>query len=211
MNKNKRIVILIISFIVLIGLSALFFKIRDKKKKNKVNKRITSSITTTTKNEKKVDVNIEDVYNKFVLDNKLIENDSNEVYDMESLKNDGCVLAKFASSSEGEYAIGFISFDNVENSSKFFKKKVNYLKTDDDSVKIYSKNIIQDRKKDNYEVFEIIKQTDGINAGKVYQYVYELRMDNYYINIVSTNDRDITLDMTKLKDELEVNLKIKNN
>lgn len=211
MNKNKRIVILIISFIVLIGLSALFFKIRDKKKNNKVNKRITSSITTTTKNEKKVDVNIEDVYNKFVLDNKLIENDSNEVYDMESLKNDGCVLAKFASSSEGEYAIGFISFDNVENSSKFFKKKVNYLKTDDDSVKIYSKNIIQDRKKDNYEVFEIIKQTDGINAGKVYQYVYELRMDNYYINIVSTNDRDITLDMTKLKDELEVNLKIKNN
>lgn len=211
MNKNKRIVILIISFIVLIGLSALFFKIRDKKKNNKVNKRITSSITTTTKNEKKVDVNIEDVYNKFVLDNKLIENDSNEVYDMESLKNDGCVLAKFASSSEGEYAIGFISFDNVENSSKFFKKEVNYLKTDDDSVKIYSKNIIQDRKKDNYEVFEIIKQTDGINAGKVYQYVYELRMDNYYINIVSTNDRDITLDMTKLKDELEVNLKIKNN
>lgn len=211
MNKNKRIVILIISFIVLIGLSALFFKIRDKKKNNKVNKRITSSITTTTKNEKKVDVNIEDVYNKFVLDNKLIENDSNEVYNMESLKNDGCVLAKFASSSEGEYAIGFISFDNVENSSKFFKKKVNYLKTDDDSVKIYSKNIIQDRKKDNYEVFEIIKQTDGINAGKVYQYVYELRMDNYYINIVSTNDRDITLDMTKLKDELEVNLKIKNN
>ena len=211
MNKNKRIVILIISFIVLIGLSALFFKIRDKKKNNKVNKRITSSITTTTKNEKKVDVNIEDVYNKFVLDNKLIENDSNEVYDMESLKNDGCVLAKFASSSEGEYAIGFISYDNVENSSKFFKKKVNYLKTDDDSVKIYSKNIIQDRKKDNYEVFEIIKQTDGINAGKVYQYVYELRMDNYYINIVSTNDRDITLDMTKLKDELEVNLKIKNN
>ncbi len=211
MNKNRRIVILIISFIVLIGLSALFFKIRDKKKNNKVNKRITSSITTTTKNEKKVDVNIEDVYNKFVLDNKLIENDSNEVYDMESLKNDGCVLAKFASSSEGEYAIGFISFDNVENSSKFFKKKVNYLKTDDDSVKIYSKNIIQDRKKDNYEVFEIIKQTDGINAGKVYQYVYELRMDNYYINIVSTNDRDITLDMTKLKDELEVNLKIKNN
>ncbi len=211
MNKNKRIVILIISFIVLIGLSALFFKIRDKKKNNKINKRITSSITTTTKNEKKVDVNIEDVYNKFVLDNKLIENDSNEVYDMESLKNDGCVLAKFASSSEGEYAIGFISFDNVENSSKFFKKKVNYLKTDDDSVKIYSKNIIQDRKKDNYEVFEIIKQTDGINAGKVYQYVYELRMDNYYINIVSTNDRDITLDMTKLKDELEVNLKIKNN
>lgn len=211
MNKNRRIVILIISFIVLIGLSALFFKIRDKKKNNKVNKRITSSITTTTKNEKKVDVNIEDVYNKFVLDNKLIENDSNEVYDMESLKNDGCVLAKFASSSEGEYAIGFISFDNVENSSKFFKKEVNYLKTDDDSVKIYSKNIIQDRKKDNYEVFEIIKQTDGINAGKVYQYVYELRMDNYYINIVSTNDRDITLDMTKLKDELEVNLKIKNN
>lgn len=211
MNKNKRIVILIISFIVLIGLSALFFKIRDKKKNNKVNKRITSSITTTTKNEKKVDVNIEDVYNKFVLDNKLIENDSNEVYDMESLKNDGCVLAKFASSSEGEYAIGFISFDNVENSSKFFKKEVNYLKTDDDSVKIYSKNIIQDRKKDNYEVFEIIKQTDGINAGKVYQYVYELRMDNYYINIVSTNDRDITLDMTKLKDKLEVNLKIKNN
>ncbi len=211
MNKNRRIVILIISFIVLIGLSALFFKIRDKKKNSKVNKRITSSITTTTKNEKKVDVNIEDVYNKFVLDNKLIENDSNEVYDMESLKNDGCVLAKFASSSEGEYAIGFISFDNVENSSKFFKKKVNYLKTDDDSVKIYSKNIIQDRKKDNYEVFEIIKQTDGINAGKVYQYVYELRMDNYYINIVSTNDRDITLDMTKLKDELEVNLKIKNN
>lgn len=211
MNKNKRIVILIISFIVLIGLSALFFKIRDKKKNNKVNKRITSSITTTTKNEKKVDVNIEDVYNKFVLDNKLIENDSNEVYNMESLKNDGCVLAKFASSSEGEYAIGFISFDNVENSSKFFKKEVNYLKTDDDSVKIYSKNIIQDRKKDNYEVFEIIKQTDGINAGKVYQYVYELRMDNYYINIVSTNDRDITLDMTKLKDELEVNLKIKNN
>lgn len=211
MNKNKRIVILIISFIVLIGLSALFFKIRDKKKNNKVNKRITSSITTTTKNEKKVDVNIEDVYNKFVLDNKLIENDSNEVYDMESLKNDGCVLAKFASSSEGEYAIGFISFDDVENSSKFFKKEVNYLKTDDDSVKIYSKNIIQDRKKDNYEVFEIIKQTDGINAGKVYQYVYELRMDNYYINIVSTNDRDITLDMTKLKDELEVNLKIKNN
>lgn len=211
MNKNRRIVILIISFIVLIGLSALFFKIRDKKKNNKVNKRITSSITTTTKNEKKVDVNIEDVYNKFVLDNKLIENDSNEVYDMESLKNDGCVLAKFASSSEGEYAIGFISFDDVENSSKFFKKEVNYLKTDDDSVKIYSKNIIQDRKKDNYEVFEIIKQTDGINAGKVYQYVYELRMDNYYINIVSTNDRDITLDMTKLKDELEVNLKIKNN
>ena len=211
MNKNRRIVILIISFIVLIGLSALFFKIRDKKKNSKVNKRITSSITTTTKNEKKVDVNIEDVYNKFVLDNKLIENDSNEVYDMESLKNDGCVLAKFASSSEGDYAIGFISFDNVENSSKFFKKKVNYLKTDDDSVKIYSKNIIQDRKKDNYEVFEIIKQTDGINAGKVYQYVYELRMDNYYINIVSTNDRDITLDMTKLKDELEVNLKIKNN
>ena len=86
MNKNRRIVILIISFIVLIGLSALFFKIRDKKKNNKVNKRITSSITTTTKNEKKVDVNIEDVYNKFVLDNKLIENDSNEVYDMESLK-----------------------------------------------------------------------------------------------------------------------------
>lgn len=211
MNKNKRIIILIISFIVLIGLSALFFKIRDKKKNNKVNKRITSSITTTTKNEKKVDVNIEDVYNKFVLDNKLIENDSNEVYDMESLKNDGCVLAKFASSSEGEYAIGFISFDNVENSSKFFKKEVNYLKTDDDSVKIYSKNIIQDRKKDNYEVFEIIKQIDGINTGKVYQYVYELRMDNYYINIVSTNDRDITLDMTKLKDELEVNLKIKNN
>lgn len=211
MNKNKRIIILIISFIVLIGLSALFFKIMHKKKNNKVNKRITSSITTTTKNEKKVDVNIEDVYNKFVLDNKLIENDSNEVYDMESLKNDGCVLAKFASSSEGEYAIGFISFDNVENSSKFFKKEVNYLKTDDDSVKIYSKNIIQDRKKDNYEVFEIIKQTDGINTGKVYQYVYELRMDNYYINIVSTNDRDITLDMTKLKDELEVNLKIKNN
>ncbi len=208
MNKNKRVIILIISFIVLIGLFAALFRINDKKKHNKVN-RITTSSIITTKKEEKVDVNIEDVYNKFVLNNKLIVNDPNEVYDMETLKNEGCTLAKFSSSSGGEYAIGFISFDNVDSASKFFKKEVSYSKNDNDSVKIYSKNIIQDRKKDNYEVFEIIKQTDSISSEKVYQYVYELRMDNYYINIISTNDRDITLDMTKIKDELEVLLKIK--
>ena len=208
MNKNKRVIILIISFIVLIGLFAALFRINDKKKHNKVN-RITTSSIITTKKEEKVDVNIEDVYNKFVLNNKLIVNDPNEVYDMDTLKNEGCTLAKFSSSSGGEYAIGFISFDNVDSASKFFKKEVSYSKSDNDSVKIYSKNIIQDRKKDNYEVFEIIKQTDSISSEKVYQYVYELRMDNYYINIISTNDRDITLDMTKIKDELEVLLKIK--
>lgn len=211
MNKNKRIIILIISLIILISLFTIFFKIKDNKKhvkESEKNKTFVTNVKTTTKKEK---INIEDIYNKFVLDNRLIENDPNEVYDIESLKSYDYALAKFASSSDGKYAIELISFDDTNNANNFFKKEVNYQKNDDDNVRIYSKNIIQDRKKDNYEVFELIKQIEGLNSKKVYQYIYELRMDNYYICIVSTNDRDITLDMTKIKDELEFDLEIKNS
>ena len=212
MKKNIRIIILFVSFIILLGVSAAFFRANEKINNKKNIEKTDNIITTTTTKIKQSDINIKELYDKFVIDNKLVISNPNDVYDITLLENSGCTLEKFASKEDGQYSIGFLSFDNVENASKYYKEQISYLKNSgkEETIKVYSKNIIQDRKKDNYEVFEIIKLTDDYNSnGKVYHYVYSLRINNNYINITSINSSDITLEMTKIKDELETSLEIK--
>lgn len=176
---------------------------------------------TTTKVDTNKKYNPKEAFDKFVKTNNLItitndekmSLDSKPIYDMEALKKDNCVSATWAQEdgSVDVYHAELLTFTDEESAKKYFKSQVEGQKANEEVVKVYEKNILTDRTTEDYSVFEMIRVAEDFygTSEKVYDYLYMVRIDNYYITLFNSNSYAGMVDgMVNLKEALNVLLQI---
>lgn len=154
--------------------------------------------------EENNEVNIKESFNNFVINKNLKTN--TDIYDEVALNNMNCIEA--ISASGEEYSLEFYTFKDSDSAKKEYNKQNNYqLEVKNVKQVISSGNI------DNYDYYEAILvpnlEKSPAATGNEQDYVYQLRIDNYYISLFETSTNSDKTSMINIANELKSTLGIK--
>lgn len=223
-NKTIKIRTILKGILLIVVIAGVFvsgYLLNDYQKKEDNKKETTTKKTTTTKNNSKT-YSTEEAFDKFVKDNHLItytddekhSDDDTAVFDINALKSINCLTATRAISdgSVDVFSVEKFTFSDEESAKKEYAEQINYQKTSGEGfVEVYERKILDNKSTNEYDVFEIKYVTDDLENSdfKSYSYYYGVRIKNYYIVLFASNDKDMSEDMIKLKNELNLLLNIK--
>ena len=159
---------------------------------------------STNLDENKENVNIEIAFNNFVTSKNLNENQKG--YDENSLNSINCLTARMASGNG--YSLEIYKFDNEVSAKKYYNdQKNNKLSVSN------VKQLINSGSKDNYDFYEAILtpnlEESPVAIGNEIEYIYQVRINNFYIILFETSTNPDKTNMINLTKELKTTLNLK--
>lgn len=207
-NKNNKLVIflLIVIICLLAGGGFLGYTLLSDKANSNVNlggsENNNNQLAGENNNADKKDITLEFV--KFASSkNWEIRSDA---YDWDSLRDENCTLALSAVTGK-EFSLELYKYSNESGAKKQYEKQNEY-QLDINSVK----QEIVSNGKNNYNHYEaiLIPQFEGpLPIDGVEIYLYELRIDNYYISFYEQSTNPNKTALIKLVEELKTVLGVK--
>ena len=202
--ENKKNIIVIILVVIITILSGVIGWLLGSKN-NDVEKDNDNSLNTeqVQENKENSEVNIEDEFKKFVASKNL--QTSSDVYDWNSLHNENCTSA-ISATGDG-YSLELFVFKDNDSSIKEYNEQNNYqLEVNNVEKLIGTSNT------DKYDYYEAILVPNLEKApaatGNEYDYIYQLRIDNFYISLFETSTISDKTKMINIAKELKTALGI---
>lgn len=149
--------------------------------------------------EDKQNIDVETSFNNFIVNKNLSVNEN--VYDKDALNSINCTSAKFASGNG--YSLEIYKFNSEDSAKKYY--------SDQNSYKLDVSNIKQliSSGSDYYEAILTPNLEKSPNAiGNEVDYIYHLRIKNFYIVLFETSTNSDKTNMINLANELKTGLNI---
>lgn len=202
--ENKKNIIVIILVVIIAILSGVIGWIIGSKN-NDVEKDLVndSKIEEVQENKENTEVNIEEAFKNFVVSKNL--QTSSDGYDWDALHSENCTNA-ISATGDG-YSLELFVFEYNDSSIKKYNEQNNY------QLEVHNvEKLIGTSNTDKYDYYEAILVPNLEKApaatGNEYNYIYQLRIDNFYISLFETStisDKTKMINIVKeLKNALEV-------
>jgi len=150
--------------------------------------------------EEEQNIDVETAFNNFVANNSLSVNEN--AYDKAGLNSINCISAKLASGNG--YSLEIYKFNNADSAKKYY--------SDQNSYKLDVSNVKQliGSGSDYYEAILTPNLEKSPNAtGNEIDYIYQLRIDNFYIVLFETSTNSDKTNMINLTKQLKTTLNLK--
>ena len=201
--ENKKNTLIIILVVIIAALCLVVGWLLGSKFADKGNGILDNSTPDTEEkqpSEGEQNINIETAFTNFLITKNLTATENG--YDKEVLNSVNCISAKLASGNG--YTLEIYKFDNAESAKKYYFDQNTYkLKVSNVKQLISSGN-------DYYEAILTPNLEESPNAiGNEFDYIYQLRVDNFYIVLFETSTNSDKTNMINLSKELKTTLNVK--